>query len=238
MKIVAIVPAAGRGVRMNSSLSVRTNHSVSKQYLPLGGKPIIARTLLALESFTLIDEIVVAVRKEEKDHCQREIIEKFNITKVRKLIEGGERRQNSVHNALAAVGEGCNLAVIHDSVRPFITEDILMETIAQANIHKASIVAVPVTDTLKEAKYHGFIQRTLPRENLWVVQTPQVFDYGLILEAHERAKKENFTGTDDASLVERIGHPVKVVEGTTDNIKITTAEDLMMAEAILRELGI
>ena len=169
MKIVAIVPAAGRGARMNQKLS--------KQYLPLGGKPIIARTLLTLENFALIDEILVAVRKEEKDYCQREIIEKFNITKVGELIEGGERRQDSVYNALEAVGKGCNLVIIHDSVRPFITEDILMETIAQANIHKASAVAVPVTDTVKEAKYHGFIKRTLPRENLWVVQTPQVFDY-------------------------------------------------------------
>ncbi len=213
------------------------NHSLSKQYLPLGGKPIIARTLLALENFTLIDEILVAVRKEEEEYCHREIIEKFNITKVRKLIEGGKRRQDSVYNALEVVGKGCNLVVIHDSVRPFITEDILIEAIAQANIHKASVVAVPVTDTVKEAKYHGFIERTLPRENLWAVQTPQVFDYELILEAHKRAKKENFVSTDDASLVERMRHPVKVVEGALDNIKITTPEDLIMAEAMLRELG-
>ncbi len=230
MKTIAIVPAAGKGVRMN--------HSLSKQYLPLGGEPIIARTLLALQSFALIDEIVVAVRKEEKDYCHKEIIEKFNITKVHKLIEGGERRQNSVHNALEAVGEGCNLVVIHDSVRPFITEHILMEAVAQANVHKASVVAVPVTDTVKEAKYHGFIEKTLSRENLWAVQTPQVFKYGLILEAHEQAKKDNFIGTDDASLVERMGHPVKVVEGAPDNIKITRPEDLIMAEAILQELGI
>ena len=229
MKTIAIVPAAGKGVRMN--------HSLSKQYLPLGGEPIIARTLLALQSFALIDEIVVAVRKEEKDYCHKEIIEKFNITKVHKLIEGGERRQNSVHNALEAVGEGCNLVVIHDSVRPFITEHILMEAVAQANVHKASVVAVPVTDTVKEAKYHGFIEKTLSRENLWAVQTPQVFKYGLILEAHEQAKKDNFIGTDDASLVERMGHPVKVVEGAPDNIKITRPEDLIMAEAILQELG-
>ena len=229
MKIAAIVPAAGRGVRMN--------HSLSKQYLPLGGKPIIARTLLALESFALIDKILVAVRKEEKEYCQKEIIKKFNITKAGKLVEGGDRRQDSVYNALEAVEKSCNLVVIHDSVRPFITEDILIEAIAQANIHKASIVAVPVTDTVKQAKYHGFVEKTLPRENLWAVQTPQVFDYELILEAHKRAKKENFAGTDDASLVERIGHPVKVVEGALDNIKITTPEDLIMAEAILRELG-
>ncbi len=229
MKTIAIVPAAGKGVRMN--------HSLSKQYLPLGGEPIIARTLLALQSFALIDEIVVAVRKEEKDYCHKEIIEKFNITKVHKLIEGGERRQNSVHNALEAVGEGCNLVVIHDSVRPFVTEHILMEAVAQANVHKASVVAVPVTDTVKEAKYHGFIEKTLSRENLWAVQTPQVFKYGLILEAHEQAKKDNFIGTDDASLVERMGHPVKVVEGAPDNIKITRPEDLIMAEAILQELG-
>lgn len=229
MKIVAIVPAAGRGIRMN--------HSLPKQYLPLGGKPIIARTFMALEKFPLIDEILPVVRNEEKEYCRREIIEKYNLTKVHRLIEGGEKRQNSVYNALEEIEADTDLVVIHDSVRPFVTEDILMEAIAQASAHKAAVVAIPVTDTVKEAKLHGFVKRTLRRENLWSVQTPQVFDYKLILKAHRQAREENFIGTDDASLVERIGCSVKVIEGSPDNIKITTAEDLIIAEAILREFG-
>lgn len=229
MKIVAIVPAAGRGIRMN--------HSLPKQYLPLGGKPIIARTFTVLEKFPLIDEILPVVRNEEKEYCRREIIEKYNLTKVHRLVEGGEKRQNSVYNALEKIEADTDLVVIHDSVRPFVTEDILMEAIAQASAHKASVVAIPITDTVKEAKLHGFVKRTLRRENLWSVQTPQVFDYELILRAHKRAREENFIGTDDASLVERIGCSVKVVEGSPDNIKITTAEDLIIAEAILREFG-
>ena len=229
MKIVAIVPAAGRGTRMN--------HSLPKQYLPLGGKPIIARTFMVLENFPLIDEILPVVRNEEKEYCRREIIEKYNLTKVHQLVEGGEKRQNSVYNALEKIEADTNLVVIHDSVRPFVTEDILMEAIAQASVHKAAVVAIPVTDTVKEAKGHGFVKRTLRRENLWAVQTPQVFDYELILKAHRQAREKNWTGTDDSALVERIGCRVKVVEGSPDNIKITTAEDLIIAEAILREFG-
>ena len=229
LRVVAIVPAAGKGLRMN--------HHLPKQYLPLGGKPIVARTLLGLQSFAVIDEIFLAVRSEEKEYCEREIVRKYGLTKVCQVIEGGERRQDSVYNALEKIGGGAGLVVIHDGVRPFLAESILMESVAQATVHKAAVVAVPITDTVKVAKQHGFIKKTLPREDLWAVQTLQVFEYGLILEAHREAKKENFPATDDASLVERMGHPVKVVEGSTENIKITTPEDLVMAEAILREFG-
>jgi 2-C-methyl-D-erythritol 4-phosphate cytidylyltransferase len=221
LRVVAIVPAAGRGLRMN--------HHLPKQYLPLGGKPIVARTLLGLQSFAVIDEIFL--------YCEREIVRKYGLTKVCQVIEGGERRQDSVYNALEKIGGGAGLIVIHDGVRPFLAESILMEAVAQATVHKAAVVAVPITDTVKVAKQHGFIRKTLSREDLWAVQTPQVFEYGLILEAHREARKDNFLATDDASLLERMGHPVKVVEGSTENIKITTPEDLIMAEAILREFG-
>ena len=225
MKIAAIVPAAGRGSRMD--------HRLPKQYLPLGGTPIIARTLMALESFPAIDEILVVVRGEEKEYFHREIVRKYNLSRVSRIIAGGERRQDSVYNGLESTGEDTAFVAIHDGVRPFITEDIFMETIAQATLHKAAVVAVPVSDTIKVAKRHGFTGTTLPRDRLWAVQTPQVFERGLILEAHRRARKENFMGTDDASLVERMGCPVKVVEGAPENIKITTPGDLIIAEAIL-----
>ena len=225
MKIAAIVPAAGRGSRIN--------HRLPKQYLPLGGTPIIARTLMALESFPAIDEILVVVRAEEKEYFHRGIVRKYNLSRVSRIIAGGERRQDSVYNGLESTGEDTAFVAIHDGVRPFITEDIFMETIAQATLHKAAVVAVPVSDTIKVAKRHGFTGSTLPRDKLWAVQTPQVFERGLILEAHRRARKENFMGTDDASLVERMGCPVKVVEGAPENIKITTPGDLIIAEAIL-----
>ena len=229
LRVVAIVPAAGRGLRMN--------HHLPKQYLPLGGKPIVARTLLRLQSFAVIDEIFLAVGREEKEYCEREIVKKYGLTKVCQVIEGGEKRQDSVYNALEKIEGGASLIVVHDGVRPFLTENVLMEAVAQANIHKAAVVAVPITDTIKVAKQHGFIERTLPRDDLWAVQTPQVFEYGLILDAHRKARKDNFLATDDASLLERMGYSAKVVEGSTENIKITTAEDLIMAEAILREFG-
>lgn len=229
MKIAAIVPAAGRGSRMN--------HRLPKQYLPLGGIPIIARTLIALESFAAIDEIFVVVREEEKEYFHREIVRKYNLDKVSRIIAGGERRQDSVYKGLECTGEDTTLIAIHDGVRPFVTEDIFMETIAQAALHKAAIVAVPVSDTIKVAKQHGFAGSTLPRDELWAVQTPQVFERGLILKAHHLARKENFTGTDDASLVEKMSCPVKIVEGAHENIKITTPGDLIIAEAILREFG-
>lgn len=229
MKIAAVVPAAGRGSRMN--------HRLPKQYLPLGGTPIIARTLIALESFAAIDEIFVVVREEEKEYFHKEIAGKYNLKKISRIIAGGERRQDSVYNGLECTGEDTAFIAIHDGVRPFITEGIFMETIAQAALHKAAVVAVPVSDTIKVVKQHGFAVSTLPRDKLWMVQTPQVFERGLILKAHHLAMKENFTGTDDASLVERMSCPVKIVEGAPENIKITTPGDLIIAEAILREFG-
>ncbi len=229
MKIAAIVLAAGRGSRMN--------HRLPKQYLPLGGIPIIARTLIALESFAAIDEILVVVREEEKEYFHKEIVRKYNLAKISRIVEGGKRRQDSVYNGLECTEEDITFIAIHDGVRPFITEDIFMEAIAQAVIHKAVVVAVPVSDTIKVAKQHGFAGSTLPRDKLWAVQTPQVFERGLILKAYHLAKKENFAGTDDASLVERMECPVKVVEGSPGNIKITTPGDLIIAEAILREFG-
>ncbi len=228
MKVVAIVPAAGRGRRMN--------HSLSKQYLPLGGKPILARTLLALESSPLIDEILVSVREDELQYCKREVIEKFNLKKVKELIPGGEERQDSVYNALKAISKGFDIVIIHDSVRPFVTKEMVKKAIKETKNHQAAVVAIPMKDTIKEMK-NGFVRRTLDRNSLWAIQTPQVFSYDLILEAYEKAYKKKTKATDDASLVENLGHPVKVVEGSPDNLKITTPEDLILAEAILKEIG-
>ena len=231
LKVTAIVPAAGRGERM------KKEEKISKQYLPLGGRPILVHTLLALEESPSIEEIILAVGNEEIDYCQLAIVKRFGLRKVKRIVAGGGKRQDSVYNALKKVGEDCHIVLVHDSVRPFITREIIQRTVEGAGIHKAVATAVPVTDTIKEGNEQGFVERTLDRNFLWAIQTPQGFESGLLKEAYSRAYETGFYGTDDASLVEKIGHPVKVIEGSHENIKITTPEDLIIAEAILRERG-
>jgi len=225
LKVTAIILAAGRGERMKTE-------RVGKQYLPLGGKPILVHTLLAFEECPSIEEIILAVKKEEIDYCQLSIVKRFGLRKA-----GGERRQDSVYNALKKVNKDCCIILVHDSVRPFITREMIRRTIEATRVHKAVVTAVPVTDTIKEGDGRGFVERTLDRDRLWSIQTPQGFESNLIKEAYSRACERNFSGTDDASLVEEMGHSVKVIEGSHENIKITTPEDLIIAEAILRERG-
>jgi len=230
LKVTAIVPAAGRGERMK-------REKVSKQYLPLGGRPILVHTLLVFENCPAVEEIILAVGEEEIDYCWQAIVKRFGLRKVKRVVPGGERRQDSVYNALQMVKQDCGIVLIHDSVRPFVTGEILQRTIEETKMHKAVATAIPVTDTIKEGNGLGFVERTLNRARLWSIQTPQGFEINVLKEAYSRAQEENFYGTDEASLVERIGYPVKVIEGSHENIKITTPEDLIIAEAILRERG-
>ncbi len=226
MKTAAIIAAAGSGTRMN--------RTVPKQYLPLGGKPVIVRTLEKLLRIPLIDEIIPVIDRKDKDLC-RQILEKHGLTQISRFAEGGATRQESVYNGLFEVGKDFDLVLIHDAVRPFIDEQTILEAIAQATDHKAAAVAVPVKDTVKETTGEGFIKSTVPRGNLWMVQTPQVFSFRLLMQAHKKAAEERIRATDDAALVEMLGHVIKIVEGTALNFKITTAEDFLLAEAILRE---
>lgn len=230
MKTAAVIPAAGAGARMNKALA--------KQYLPLGGKPILARTLESLANVAIIDEILVALDPKEFEFFRKEIARPNALKKISRLVGGGPTRQASVHNALKEIRENIDIVLIHDAVRPFIEEETVMEVIAQAAAHGAAAAAVPATDTIKRSDSGGFINGTVPRDGLWTVQTPQAFSRGLISGAHARAEKDGFKGTDDASLVERLGHRVKIVEGSRWNLKITAAEDLVVAEGILRELNL
>ena len=229
MRVAAIIPAAGSGRRMN--------HELPKQYLPLGGRPIIAHSLLILQRMPGIDEIFVAVSTAGKEYCRKQIVERFDIKKVRKFIIGGEDRQGSVYNVLMEIGDGFDIVLVHDAVRPFLDVNITASVIKEAERHGASITASPIRDTVKVAKPHGFVEKTIPRDNLLAVQTPQAFKYSLLMEAHKSARESGFVGTDDAGLVERLGKPVCVVEVPSNNIKITTPEDLILAEAIFREQG-
>ncbi len=230
MSVTAIVPAAGRGDRMGSA--------VAKQFLPLGGKPILTRTLLVLAGAPEITDVLVVVDEQDQERCRREVLEPYGVGKVRDVLPGGEMRQDSVERGLAEVDEKVEFVLVHDGVRPLVTQAVITATVRAAAQHGAAVAAVPVRDTVKRVSQGApVVDVTVEREGLWAVQTPQVFRRELIVEAYSRAREDGFTGSDDASLVEHSGHAVHIVEGAVENLKITTPGDLIMAEAILREQG-
>jgi 2-C-methyl-D-erythritol 4-phosphate cytidylyltransferase len=212
----------------------RMGASINKQYLLLAGKPILAHTLESFQRAEFIDEIWLVVPVEEIDFCRAEVVEKFGFDKVRRIVAGGAERQNSVLNGLRAIDTAADdIILIHDGVRPFVTPAILRHCIEIAAVHDGALTAVPAKDTIKVVRDACSVA-TPPRETLWLAQTPQAFRYGIIRTAHEQAELEGFLGTDDASLLERLGKKVHIVIGDYRNIKITTPEDLVLAEAILK----
>ncbi|MEW5323225.1 2-C-methyl-D-erythritol 4-phosphate cytidylyltransferase [Geobacillus thermoleovorans] len=222
MNYEAIVLAAGRGKRMNAGMN--------KQFLELGGEPLIVRTLNVFERDERCARIVLVVNPAERSRFEL-LLDRFRIRKVAAFADGGEERQHSVYNGLQALA-GEEIVLIHDGARPFVRVRHLHELVNAAVQYGAAIPAVRVKDTIK--KVDGlFVEQTIDRSSLWAVQTPQAFRLSLIMEAHEAAKQAGYLGTDDASLVERIGKPVKIIEGDYHNIKLTTPEDLLFAEAIL-----
>ncbi len=227
MKTIALIPAAGMGKRMAAG--------INKQYLLLDGMPIVARTIAVFEDFTLVDEIYVITPKAEIPFCREQVIAAHGFSKVKAIVEGGTERQHSVLNGLRAIvdPDDNDVVLIHDGVRPFVTQEIIGQSIAVAKAHEGAVVAVPVKDTIKVA-VDGIIRETPQRETLWQAQTPQAFRYGIIRNAYEKAASDGFLGTDDASLVERSGGLVHVVRGDYRNIKITTPEDLILAEAFFK----
>lgn len=225
MKVSAIIPAAGQGKRMG--------REKNKQFLLLGQKPVLAHTLTVFQESPLIEEIVVVAAPGEVDYCRLEVVEKYNFSKVTKIITGGKERQNSVYNGLLALSHQPHLVVIHDGARPFLSREILEQSIEVSLKTGGAVVAVPVKDTIKVVNQEKMVESTPDRSILWAVQTPQTFNYSLLLQAYEEAAKEGFLGTDDASLVERMGAKVTVVPGSYENFKITTPEDLLLGEAIL-----
>ncbi|HEY3308196.1 MAG TPA: 2-C-methyl-D-erythritol 4-phosphate cytidylyltransferase [Desulfuromonadaceae bacterium] len=226
-KSFAVIPAAGMGKRMGAS--------INKQYLKLADAPIVARTIAVFEQSPLIDGIILVTPEEEIPYCREHVVEASCFRKVLEIVPGGRERQNSVMNGLMAlknrIGQD-DVVLIHDGVRPFITAEILQESIAVARNYDGALVAVPVKDTIKSVR-DGKVVDTPPRENLWQAQTPQSFRFRIIYDAHCRAEQAGFMGTDDASLVERLGGIVGIVAGSYRNIKITTPEDLVLGEAFL-----
>lgn len=230
-RTVAVIPSAGMGKRMNSG-------GVKKTYMPLLGLPTLAHTLAAFEECPAVDSVVLAVPAEDIEFCKTEVIEKFGFRKVIKVVPGGAERQDSVANGIEAAGPGWDIIAVHDGARPLVTPDIIEDVVDSAVATGAAVSAVPVKDTIKEAvdpeSTSPTVRRTLPRRALWAVHTPQAFKAETLIEAHRMARKENYLGTDESSLVERLGVEVTLVRGSNDNIKITTQEDLALAAAILQ----
>jgi len=204
-----------------------------KQFLTLGGLPLLVHSLRVLEASDDVQAIVLAVSKAELDYCRQEIVSAYRFKKVQAVVEGGEERQDSVGLGMAAVGAEADIVLVHDAVRPFLTTDMVARVIAAAAKHGAAIVAIPVRDTVKRVGANGQIDKTVDRKSLWSAQTPQAARRALLQEAHTQAKRDGFRGTDEAQLIERLGQRVAIVEGSTENIKVTRPEDLMIAEAIL-----
>lgn len=226
----AIVLAAGRGRRMGTK--------TAKQYLELQGKPVLAYALEVFEQSSVIDDILLITGEDHIDYCKKEICEKYGIKKVSAVAPGGKERYESVWKALCILKERgqSGYVMIHDGARPFLTEDILERVYRQVQTYKACVVGMPVKDTIKLIDKAGQITESPDRSFVWQAQTPQAFAMPLIIEAFEKQMKEDCSHiTDDAMVVERqMGVPVYMVEGSYRNIKITTPEDLMIAQALLR----
>lgn len=222
----AIILACGKGIRMGAP--------IAKQYLILKGCPIVVHTLRVFLSCAEINNIYLVIPEKDKDYCKTKILDLYGFTDRVTLVSGGERRQDSVYNALNRIHDDNheNIVVIHDGVRPFVTNEQIIKTIDKAVRYGSCILTVPVFDTIKKINNDCFIEKTIDRKNLYLAQTPQSFQYHIIQHAHEEAKKSDFSGTDDASLLEWLGFNVKIVKGSQLNIKITTPEDLVLAEAI------
>jgi 2-C-methyl-D-erythritol 4-phosphate cytidylyltransferase len=229
MKATVLIPAAGMGRRMAASFN--------KQYLDLAGKPILAHTLALFEQHPLVEHIYPILPPDEIDYCQQQIIDRYGFSKVRRLVPGGAERQDSVRNGLRALVDDDlaqleRIVLIHDGARPLFNPQLLQKLLEAIVTQGACIVGVPAKDTIKEVDA-GLVSNTPERSRLWQAQTPQGFRYRLIAEAFTRADAEQFLGTDDASLLERYGHPVAMLRGDYRNIKVTTPEDLLVAAAFL-----
>jgi len=242
MKVVVIIPAAGLGTRMTSASRVKAKRPApSKQFTDLGGTPILIHTLRKFAASPQVSEIFVALRRDEivgfRERLETEA--KDILRKPVELVEGGEHRQLSVANALAAVSAAAwDIILVHDAVRPFVTTEIIDEVIRAAEKHGAAIAGMPAVDTVKQVERTAdgaLITSTVPRERVVMAQTPQGFRYEILKKAFDEAAADGFIGTDEASLVERSGKEVAVVMGSPRNLKITTPADMELAEFYLRQ---
>ena len=228
--IHAVIPAAGQGKRLGGS--------VKKQFITLCDLPVAVHTLTVFQNLPLIDQIVCVAPKEDLSFFER-LISEYSLTKITALLPGGDRRQDSVWAGLSSLAQRDqeDLVVVHDGVRPLVTSQLIEKVIESAKEAGSAVAALPVADSLKQVSSDKMILRSLPRENVWAMQTPQVFRLGILMKAYQNAARERWEGTDEAMLVERSGFPVRCVEGSIENIKITTLPDLELAEILLHARG-
>ena len=228
MRTLAIVLAGGVGKRMGSS--------TSKQFLLLDNRPILVHTLQVFQDCRPVDGIYLVVNHRDLPIIQEEILETYHFSKIMKLVIGGRLRQDSVRNGLEAIDESCDVVIVHDAARPFVSPAFVEKSISLMEMFDAVVPAIPARDTIKMISKEGFVLKTLERDSLWHIQTPQTFKYDLIAKAYREGMAKKLCGYDDSAFIEHLGKKVKVVEGSPYNIKITTPEDLLIARGILAQL--
>jgi len=225
LRVTALIPAAGSGERIGGK--------INKQFIEISGKPILVYTLEKFEECKSIDEVILILPQRWLEYGRSQIVARFGLQKVKRIIPGGRERQDSVYQGLKAIEEKTDIVLIHDGVRPFIRPDKIEDSIRLCQQFGAVILALPVRYTVKEIR-DGAVVKTLDRDLLWEIQTPQTFRYPIILEAYSKAMKEGFYSTDDSALVERVGYKVRILEGQWDNIKITSPWDLELAKLLIK----
>ncbi len=225
MKVLAIIPAAGTGVRMGGG--------TPKQFLSLEGVPIFIHTLRKFAASNVIDGIFLALRPEEMERARKDI-DRERFSKPVRLVAGGTSRQETVGHALAEAPATTEMVVVHDAVRPFVELDLIQRVVEAARQHGAAVLGIPSVDTVKQVEQQ-FIRGTIPRERIVLAQTPQAFRFNLIREAFARAEADGFYGSDESSLVERLDHTVTVLMGSDRNIKITKPSDLPLARLYIAQ---
>lgn len=226
MRTMAIILAGGTGKRMGTS--------INKQFLLLDGRPIIVHTMQVFEECRAIDGFYLVVNQKDIPFIQEEILETYKFQKLVKLVVGGKLRQDSVMNGLEAIEPPCDIVVIHDGARPFVSPSFIEKSVSLMEMFEAVIPALHVKDTVKVISKEGYVVKTLERDSLWYVQTPQIFRYELILQGYRDGMAKKIFGYDDAMFVECLGKKVKVIEGSPYNIKITTPEDLVIARGLVK----
>ncbi|NLP36370.1 MAG: 2-C-methyl-D-erythritol 4-phosphate cytidylyltransferase [Firmicutes bacterium] len=226
MSASVIIAAAGQGRRMQAK--------INKQYLLLQGRPVVSYALKACLEAACFSQIIVTVAPGEEDLFRRDVLLPYFPQTNIIVVQGGKERQDSVRNGLEAVAHGIDYVCIHDGARPFAAAELIKKCLGTAKEKGAVVAAVPVKDTIKKVGKNKQVQDTPPREELWAVQTPQVFRRDWLEIAHRKAYQENFFATDDAALLEHYGYPVYVEPSTSLNLKLTTPEDLLLAEALMK----
>ncbi len=227
--VSVLIAAAGMSNRMGGN--------ISKQFIQLGDRPVLAHTIQAFEESDIVDEIILILKEEDIEYCRQNIVKKYKFNKVTKLIRGGKERQDSVHNGIMALDPKSDIIISHDGARPFVTDKMIRDSVKKAITDGAAVVGVPVTDTIKMLRdgEGNQIDYTPKRSLLFAAQTPQTFKRDILVYAYEKAQEDDALGTDDSSLVERLGIKVAMVEGAYSNIKLTTPEDIRLAESLIKD---